>query len=129
MKILLVDDEPMVLESTGKLLESLGYDVHLVSRWDEALLAIRTLRPDVILQDVRMPGLDLPSFVRALRADPVAGRVPIVLCSASMDLDEVAALVGADDFLEKPYRPEDIVSKLEAAAQGKPQAGPSAMAR
>lgn len=112
MKILLVDDEPLVLDSAGRLLRNLGFDVHPVDKAEAILQAIRHHRPCVVIQDVRMPGLDLAGLIASVRADPEIAKTRVVLCSASMEVEDVAARVGADDWLEKPYSPRELASKV-----------------
>lgn len=114
-KVLVVDDEPAILESTSLLLSQLGYDVACASSAAEILPALRRELPDLLLQDIRMPGLDLLALVRAIHAEPALARIPVLLFSASMDIEEIAARVGAASHLEKPFRPQDLVSAIEGA--------------
>lgn len=113
MKVLLVDDEQDILESTGEFLRASGHDVVLVDESRRVLETIRATRPDVILHDVRMPGLDLRAHLKAIRADPAVGRTPLVLFTATLSARELAREVGADDGLEKPFRPDDLLALLE----------------
>jgi CheY-like chemotaxis protein len=113
--VLLVDDEPSILRSTGLLLEDLGFRVHALGEHEGVAEAARQLAPDVILQDVRMPGLDIERLVRALRAQKATAGIPIVLFSASMDLEEIGGRVAVDDVLEKPFHPEQLQAALERA--------------
>lgn len=114
-RVLLVDDEPAILESTKLLLEEMGYTVWCLGQADKILDTIRERKPDVLLQDVRMPGLDVQELVKHLRADPVIGKTPVLLFSASMDLDELAERVGALRSLEKPFRPLQLHEAIQAA--------------
>ena len=113
-RVLLADDEPAVLSSTALLLTDLGFEVVSVSDPSRIASVARAERPDVILQDLRMPGLVIEDLVRELRDDPELAKVPIVLFSASMDLDDVASQVGVDHLLEKPFRPQELVDVLRA---------------
>lgn len=113
--VLLVDDEIAVLRSTAMLLSDMEFDVLETGEHTEVLALARRHRPDVILQDVRMPGLDLPALIQQLRADSATSGIPIVLFSASMDLDEVAVNVGAADAIEKPFRPRDLMAVIARA--------------
>jgi CheY-like chemotaxis protein len=70
-------------------------------------------RPDVVLHDVRMPGLDLRDQLRAIRDDPDLAHIPIVLFTAVLSAEELAAEVGADAAIEKPFNPEDLRSVLQ----------------
>lgn len=118
-KVLLVDDEPSVLRSTALLLEELGYSTVTTTDPERVVETLRRERPDVWLQDVRMPGLDLADLVHKARADRDVGQIPVVLFSASMDLPEVSSRVDANGFLEKPFRPDDVVKAIDAVMKGR----------
>lgn len=115
-RILIVDDEQMILQSTQRLLASLGYETATVSEAGRIVEAIRRERPDVVLQDVRMPGLDVEALVRAIRADPEVAHTPVVLFSASMEIFDLEERVRPAGVLEKPFRPEEAVAAIERAA-------------
>ena len=114
-KILVVDDEPSILRSTQLLLLDMGFDVVTCSDQSTIVETIRRERPDLLLQDVRMPGLDLDRLVTSIRADKDFSRLPILLFSASMDLDEIQQRVGAAGILEKPFKPTEIVEAIQVA--------------
>ena len=116
-RILIVDDEQMVLSSTQRLLASLGYETASVDDATRILDAIREARPDVVLQDVRMPGLDVEALLRALRADPEVGHTPVVLFSASMEIFDLEERVRPAGVLEKPFKPEEAVAAIERAVR------------
>lgn len=117
-KILVADDEVSILRSTQLLLSDLGYDV--VTTTDpgsiHGLLAKET--PDLLLQDVRMPGLDLDALLADIRADPRTRSVPVLLFSASMDLATIRDRVGAAGYLEKPFRPGQILEAIQTLTGG-----------
>jgi two-component system, OmpR family, phosphate regulon response regulator PhoB len=113
LKVLVVDDEAAILLSTAYLLETFGHEVVRTADPRQVLDLVRAFRPDVVLQDVRMPGLDLSGLVRSLRAEPGLARTPIVLFSASMNLDEVREEVQADAVLEKPFQPAELLRTLD----------------
>lgn len=116
MKVLIVDDEAALLSSTSKLLGHLGFETATVAEAGAILDRARAERPDVILQDIRMPGLDLDRLVGELRQDPATAKVPVVLCSASMDVAETAERLAVAAWIEKPYRPQELVATLHRAA-------------
>lgn len=121
-KILVVDDEASILRSTQLLLMDMGFEVVTCADQAQVLESIRRERPDLLLQDVRMPGLDLERLVGAIRADPEIAKLPILLFSASMDLDEIQDRVGAAGILEKPFKPVEIVHAIQVA-MGPPGVG------
>ncbi|HWH09377.1 MAG TPA: response regulator [Candidatus Thermoplasmatota archaeon] len=114
-KVLIVDDEQMVLHSTQRLLASLGYDTATVNEAPRILESIRRERPDVVLQDVRMPGLDVEALLRRLREDPEVGGTPVVLFSASMEIFDLEERVHPAGVLEKPFKPAEAVAVIERA--------------
>jgi CheY-like chemotaxis protein len=117
MRVLVVDDEASILNSTRLLLEQMGFEVSTCQTTERILDAARAERPDVILQDVRMPGLDLGGLLRQLKADPATAGLPVVLFSASMDVDEIASSLGVKERLEKPFTPPDLALALQRAVR------------
>lgn len=117
-KILVVDDEASILRSTQLLLLDMGFEVVTCGDQSQILETLKRERPDLLLQDVRMPGLDLDRMVASIRAEPALRDLPILLFSASMDLDEIQHRVGAVGILEKPFKPTEIVEAIRGAAPG-----------
>jgi CheY-like chemotaxis protein len=107
-RILLVDDDRDIVKSTAELLQAFGYDVTTCVDADRVLQIMRSQHPDVVLHDVRMPGLDLRDQLRAIRDDPDLQRIPVVLFTAVLSAKELAAEIGADDAIEKPFDPENL---------------------
>lgn len=114
-KILVVDDEPSILRSTQLLLMDMGFEVVTCADQAMVLETLRKERPNLLLQDVRMPGLDLDRLVGSIRADKELSKLPILLFSASMDLDEIQQRVGASGVLEKPFKPTEIMEAIQVA--------------
>lgn len=114
-KVLVVDDERSILHSTAALLTDLGYRVATCDNAGEIRSAIERERPDVVLQDVRMPGLDIERLVRELRGDARWANLPLVVFTASMDIDDIFERVGARAILEKPFRPDELARAVSGA--------------
>ena len=114
-KVLLADDEPAILESTRLLLTEMGYDVVCVASATDILPALLRESPDLLLQDVRMPGLDVQALVATMRREPAVADIPVLLFSASMEIDEIAARIGAAKHLEKPFKPHELANAIEGA--------------
>ena len=110
-----MDDEPAVLRSTQVLLSYLGYEVTTTSTADDVLALMARVRPDVVLQDVRMPGLRLEGLLASIRAHPDLARTPVVLFSASLDLDDETERLGAAGSLEKPFSAAQLVGAIQQA--------------
>ena len=107
-RILLVDDDRDIVKSTAQLLQAFGYEVTVCVDADRVIETMHSQRPDVVLHDVRMPGLDLRAQVREIRDDPRTAQVPIVLFTAVLSAKELAVEVGADDAIEKPFESETL---------------------
>lgn len=114
-KVLIVDDEESILRSTSALLEDMGFATATCSRADDIVTTLERERPDVLLQDLRMPGLDLEKLVQRLRSDPRWKRLPLVIFTASMDAEDIGERVGAFALLDKPFRPSELDEVLSRA--------------
>jgi two-component system alkaline phosphatase synthesis response regulator PhoP len=119
-RILLVDDDREIVKSTAQLLQAFGYEVTVCVDADRVVEMMHSQRPDVVLHDVRMPGLDLRAQVRAIRDDPLVAGVPIVLFTAVLSAKELAEEVGADDAIKKPFSSETLRQVLRDC-EGRPR--------
>lgn len=104
MRVLVVDDHPLNLKLTRVLLTAEGYDVETADGADEAAERLAASRPDLILMDLQMPGVDGFELTRRIKADATTASIPIVaLTSAVMSEDEERArAAGCDGFITKP---------------------------
>lgn len=118
-KVLIVDDEPDVLESTGLLVEALGYQALRVSDPADILATVEREQPGLILQDLKMPGLNVAGLVAALRLNPRTAEIPLVFFSAGGDLATTAARYDAWGYLGKPFGKEEL-SRLLHQVLGTP---------
>lgn len=117
-RVLVVDDDPNLIALITDGLRMLGgYEVSVADDGASGLERFFEVRPDCVVVDVRMPGLNGFQFVRALRGDAATAQTPIVVLSAmAQDRDEAAGLLsGADAYLFKPARMADLVQALERA--------------
>ncbi|MBP7690755.1 MAG: response regulator [Anaerolineales bacterium] len=117
--ILIVDDEPIARETLAGLLQTSGYDLAFAVDGPDGLAQARALRPDVILLDVMMPGLDGLEVCRRLRADPHLAEVPVFFITALDDrATRLAGLqAGADDFLAKPFDSLELQARLQTVTR------------
>ena len=113
-KILVVDDEAPVLDLVTAYLEREGYHVVTASDGVAGLRAARAHRPDVILLDIMLPGLDGLEFLSEIRRE--SNVYVILLTARSEETDKIVGLsVGADDYVTKPFSPRELVARVKAA--------------
>ena len=115
--VLVVDDDPSVRTLLEMVLEVEGFSVQCAADGETALGMIADERPDVLLVDVMMPGIDGRALTRQLRTDPRTADLPIVICSAlADDPDQWEAWAsGANSFVPKPFDVNRLVAELAAA--------------
>ena len=114
--ILVVDDEPRIVELARDYLEHAGFAVLTASDGPAALALARTRTPDLVVLDLGLPGLDGLDITRQLRAGERTAALPIVMLTARDDeLDKLLGLeLGADDYLTKPFSPRELVARVRA---------------
>jgi DNA-binding response OmpR family regulator len=113
--VLVVDDEPRILRFIKLNLNSQGYDVLTASGGDTALRIINSQRPDLMILDIFMPGLDGFAVLQQLRQiekNEGLNRLPVIVISARSSVAEQAFNLGANDFIVKPFLPEDMMEKI-----------------
>ena len=119
--ILVVDDEPVSLKLAAAALRSEGYHVHLSSTGEQALTALKTVRPDLTLVDIRLPGIDGLELTRRIRQDPRARDTLVVaLTACTSGEDENRAYdAGCDGFIRKPINTRALGNRVRAFLHGK----------
>jgi len=112
-RVLVVDDDPALAEMLTIVLRGEGFDTAVVGDGTRALPAVRDLRPDVVLLDLMLPGMNGIDVCRAIRSE---SGVPIVMLTAKTDtVDIVLGLEsGADDYVVKPFKPKELVARIRA---------------
>jgi DNA-binding response OmpR family regulator len=112
-RILSVDDEPKIVRLVADYLEAGGFEVATARSGDEALMRVRTQRPDLVVLDLGLPGLDGLEVTRDIRRD---GNLPIIMLTARDDeTDRIIGLeLGADDYVTKPFSPRELVARVRA---------------
>jgi DNA-binding NarL/FixJ family response regulator len=113
-RLLVVDDEPNLLRAVAVTLRAEGYDVTTARSGAEALVRVAESLPDLIVSDVRMPGVDGYQLARQLRSSSRTELVPIVFLTAKDELaDRVAGFrSGVDAYLTKPFEPDELVAVI-----------------
>ncbi|MBK9179154.1 MAG: response regulator transcription factor [Acidimicrobiales bacterium] len=113
-RVLVADDDRAIRDALARALELEGYEVAVAPDGAAALSAVRDRRPDVLVLDVMMPGVDGLTVCRVLRAE--RDRIPILMLTARTETsDRVAGLdAGADDYLPKPFELDELLARLRA---------------
>ncbi len=117
--VLVVDDDPLIVELLRDILECNEYRVETVMGAATPGVA-RHLRPDVILLDIHMPGMDGVEVCRLLHADPLTAAIPVIALSAAHNLHAHAAAMAANDYLPKPFDLSELLTKVATWA-GRPK--------
>ncbi len=118
-RVLLVDDDIEALRLIGLVLKRRGYEIIPVANGQRALEAIKNGKPDLIILDVMMPGLDGYSVAEKLRNSPETDQIPILFLTARSSIDDRLAgfQAGGDDYLTKPVHPAELINRVEALLQ------------
>ena len=112
-RVLVVDDEAKIRDIVRGYLEAEGFEVDLAGDGTEALRRARECRPDLVILDVAMPGLDGIEVLRRLRSE--SSVYVIMLTARSDEVDKLVGLsVGADDYVTKPFSPRELVARTRA---------------
>jgi DNA-binding response OmpR family regulator len=112
-RILIVDDEANIRNLVGSYLRSEGYEVAEASDGHSAVEAVRKLDPDLVVLDIRMPGLDGIEALRQIRT--FSDTYVIMLTARAEEADKLIGLsVGADDYLTKPFSPRELTARVKA---------------
>ncbi len=126
-RILVVDDDTALAEMIGIVLEAEGFEAVFCADGDAALDAFRTARPDLILLDLMLPGMDGIEICTRIRAE---SGVPIIMLTARTDTADVVRGLesGADDYIVKPFNPKELVARIRTRLRPA-QSGPGEVLR
>lgn len=115
-RILIADDDAWILRMVSTVLEKRGYIVETATDGEDAYTRAVRNPPDLVITDVMMPRMDGWSLVRALRARPEMGLLPVIFLTAlSSDDDRIRGFrLGADDYVPKPFSPREVVARVQA---------------
>jgi two-component system alkaline phosphatase synthesis response regulator PhoP len=113
-KILVVDDEPSIINLVTAYLKPEGYEVYTATDGNAGLKAARTFKPDLVILDLMLPGIDGIELLSRLRRE---SDVYVIMLTARTDeTDKIIGLsVGADDYVTKPFSPRELVARVKAA--------------
>lgn len=113
-KILVVDDNPHILEAVELVLDTEGYDVRTVTKSEGVENEIKAYTPDLILLDLLLSGRNGEEITRVLKADRDTRSIPIIIISAHPTAEKTARDAGADGFIAKPFDISDLLEHVES---------------
>lgn len=121
-KIVVIEDEPDIIEVMCYNLQREGYQVASTKRGDEGLELVRNQSPALVLLDLMLPGVDGLSLCQQIKADPITRSTPIIIVSAKgEESDIVIGLgLGADDYMIKPFSPREMIARVKAVLRRSP---------
>ena len=113
-RILAVEDQEDNMQILRDLLVNAGYEMIEAENGEEALAAVATQRPDLILMDIQIPIIDGYEVTRRIKADPALRSIPIIAVTSHAigSGEEKARAAGCDDFVAKPYSPRQLLTKI-----------------
>jgi two-component system, OmpR family, alkaline phosphatase synthesis response regulator PhoP len=113
-KILVIDDEPSIINLVSAYLKPEGYEVYTAADGNAGLKAARAFKPDLIILDLMLPGMDGIELLSRLRRE--SDVYVIMLTARTEETDKIVGLsVGADDYVTKPFSPRELVARVKAA--------------
>ncbi|MDI6768181.1 MAG: response regulator transcription factor [Anaerolineales bacterium] len=113
-KILVIDDEPSIVNLVSAYLRPEGYEVYTAADGPAGLKAARAYKPDIIVLDIMLPGMDGIQLLSHLRRE--SNVYVIMLTARTEETDKIVGLsVGADDYVTKPFSPRELVARIKAA--------------
>lgn len=110
-KVMLIEDDPTMLSLLGTLLEMEGYQVVKVQKFDNVLTDVTREMPDAVLMDVHLNDANGLDFLKEIRESEETKTVKVIM-SSGMDKSYESKQAGADDFLLKPYMPDELIKKI-----------------
>ncbi len=114
-RILVVDDEPGIVDIARANLEGYGYDVISANDGEEALRKVKDEKPDLVVLDILMPEMDGWEVLQRMEADPELSGIPVIMLTARVsDADVLRGLeTGAVEYMTKPFYPQDLVAAVK----------------
>ena len=110
-KILVIDDEPHIVELLRSRLQAHGYDVVTAANGKEGLERVQQENPDLIILDILMPAMDGYTFVRRLRKD--GQQIPVIVLTGQGAMRDLFAVEGVNDYMVKPFKSEELLEKIK----------------
>lgn len=115
-RILVVEDDRDIAELVGRYLEKSGFEVDILCSGTQALTSISTKPPNLLILDLMLPGLDGLEICRSIRSSAATRAIPIIMLTArAEEAERIKGLeIGADDYIAKPFSPNELVARVRA---------------
>ena len=115
-RVLVVEDDRDIADLVERYLQKAGFSIELLSSGRDALKAIADRTPDLLILDLMLPHVDGLEVCRAVRSEPRTAAIPIIMLTARADESEriVGLEIGADDYVAKPFSPNELVARVRA---------------
>ncbi|MEQ9662897.1 MAG: response regulator [Parasphingopyxis sp.] len=122
-RIVYAEDDELIAEHVRETLSEAGYVVGIVNDGISALQAIKIKHPDLVILDAEMPGLPGPEVLRKMRTDPKLFDIPVLMLTArrSKGDEDLAKYAGANEYLRKPYDPDQLVAVVNSLVPDAPK--------
>ncbi len=127
-RVLVVEDDPDIARLVARYLEKSGFSADVIGSGHEALTSIAAHPPDLLVLDLMLPGVDGLEICRVVRGNPATATIPIIMLTArAEESDRIVGLeIGADDYLAKPFSPNELVARVRALVRRAQRAMPTA---
>lgn len=115
-KILIIEDDPDIVEMITYNLEKEGFNVVSSSNGEDAIDLLRIEHPNLVILDLMLPGLDGFEVCSSIRNTPETSHIPVIMLTAkSREIDKIAGFeIGADDYVTKPFSPKELIARIRA---------------
>jgi len=119
-KLLLADDSITIQKVVELVLAEEGYDIKASGNGEDALSALSSFKPDVVLADIDMPKMNGYQLCERIKTNPATKNIPVILLAGAFEPldDELARNVGAEDFIVKPFESQELIDKINAVLSG-----------
>jgi DNA-binding response OmpR family regulator len=130
-RVLVVEDDPDIAQLVARYLEKAGFSADLAANGRDALTAIAARPPDVLVLDLMLPHVDGLEICRVVRGNDATAGIPIIMLTArAEESDRIVGLeIGADDYLAKPFSPNELVARVRALVRRAQRSAPAAAGR
>ena len=121
MKILVIDDDVLLLRVMSRILVNDGHEVRSATDGERAMVIYRDMQPELVITDIVMPGQEGMETILTLRRDDNPVKI-IAISGTDAEMLETARLIGADDIIEKPFRAHELIERVRALDPASPGA-------